>query len=590
MKQFLKFFLASVLGTFVTLFILFLLMLGMIASIMTFSSEKKTEVKENTVLKLNLSQNILDRVPSNPLAAFNWETMESDKTLGLNELLDNLQKAKEDPNVKGILLECPSSGADMAIAEEVRNALLSFRESGKFIFAYADMYSQKGYYLSTAAEKIYMQPEGGIELKGLMADVVFFKNLLDKIDVEAQIIRHGKFKSAVEPFMLDKMSPENREQTERYVQTIWDNIAAGIAKSRNLSVERINQIADSLLAMAPEKALSLGLVDNLVYRDEMEDILRTHMQIDTATEINYLEFTDYFHAPDPVKKRIDRSNKIAVIYALGEVVDDEGEENSIGTENITEALRNAREDKKVNAVVLRVNSPGGSALTSDLIWREVELTRKEKPVVASFGDVAASGGYYIACNASKIYAMPNTITGSIGVFGMIPNAQRLLNERLGITFDPVKSNTNSDFAGINRPLTPYQKDVILQSIEKVYKTFTGHVAAGRNMDISRVDSIGQGRVWSGTDAKNLGLVDELGGLDAAIAEAARLAGVESYKVMNLPVAKDPFSAILEEFGGKKSDAYLEAHLGPYYRHLVTLRNLAMIQGPIARLPYDIYFE
>lgn len=590
MKQFLKFFFASLLGTFATLIIIFLLFLGMIASMMTFSKKEKVEVKENTILTLSLDKEITDRKPANPFAGFDWFSMEGPKLIGLNDILENLRKAADDPKVKGILLESSSTLGGMATSEEVRNALITFRESGKFIIAYADSYSQRGYYLATAADEIYMQPEGGIELKGLMTDVIFFKKMLDKIDVEAQIIRHGKYKSAVEPFILDKMSPENREQTQQFVGSIWQNIAGGIAQSRNIEGPRFSMITDSLLAMCPANALRNGLLNGLVYRDEIDNILSGRMGLDSAATVNYLDFESYFDAPEPVKKKIDRSQRIAVVYATGEIGEEEGDETSIGTRNITDALKKAREDKKVKAVVLRVNSPGGSALTSDLIWREVELTRKEKPVVASFGDVAASGGYYIACNATKIYAMPNTITGSIGVFGMIPNAQKLLNERLGITFDPVKTNANSEFAGINRPLTPYQKDVIQKSIEQVYETFTSHVAAGRGMTQARVDSIGQGRVWSGVDAMKLGLIDEFGGLKEAIAEAAIIAGLDSYKVVELPEAKDPFTEIINQITGKKSDAMLKSELGIYYRQLVMLRTLAKTKGPIARLPYDIYFE
>jgi protease-4 len=590
MKQFLKFFFASLLGTFVTLIIIFLLFLGMIASMMTFSKKEKVEVMENTVLTLNLDTEILDRKPANPFAGFDWQAMESASYLGLNDILNNLRKAAEDPKIKGILLESPTTPGGMAILEEVRNALISFRESGKFIIAYADGYSQGGYYLATASDEIYMQPEGGIELKGLMADVVFFKKLLDKIDVEAQIIRHGKYKSAVEPFMLEKMSPENREQTQQFVGSIWQNIAGGIAQSRKIDGTRFTMITDSLLAMSPKNAVRDGLLDGLIYRDEIDMILSGRMGLDSLNKINYLDFESYLDAPEPVSKRVDRSQRIAVVYALGEVVNEEGNETSIGTQNITAALKKAREDKKVKAVVLRVNSPGGSALTSDLVWREVELTRKEKPVVASFGDVAASGGYYIACNATKIFAMPNTITGSIGVFGMIPNAQKLLSDRLGITFDPVKTNANSDFAGINRPLTPYQKDVILKSVEQVYETFTAHVAEGRGMTQARVDSIGQGRVWSGVDAKKLGLIDEFGGLKEAIAEAASLAGLETYKVVEFPEAKDPFTEIINQITGKKGEAMLKSELGVYYKQMAMLRNLAKAKGPIARMPFDVHFE
>lgn len=590
MKQFFKFFFASVLGTTVTLLLFFLLFLGLIASLATFSSKPKVEVKEKTILRLTLDRDVLDRQPVDPFKSINWQTFESEETYGLNELIKNLRKAKEDPKISGILLEVSQGPSGLAIAEELRKELDDFKTSGKFVIAYANSYTQGGYYLASAADQVCMHPEGNLEFKGLMADLVFFKRLLDKIDVEAQIIRHGKYKSAVEPFMLEKMSPENREQTQQLVNTIWNNMIAQISKDRGISVERLNQLADSLSGYSAQKALKNGLVDQLLYRDELETLLREKIGVDSTAELNYLTMSDYFNAPDPAPKKVDRSKKIAVIYALGDVVDDKGDESSIGTRNIPAALRKAREDKNVKAVVLRVNSGGGSALTSDIIWREVELTRKEKPVIASFGDVAGSGGYYIACNATKIFANPTSITGSIGVLGIIPNAQKLLNERLGITFDNAKSNANAEFVGVNRPLTEYQKQVLLNSIEEVYSTFVDHVAQGRSLTRSKVDSIGQGRVWSGVDAKAIGLIDEWGGLYDAIAEAARLAEVENYKIVEYPQQKDPFTQLMESLSGDKPEALLRQQLGTHYAYLKTLQNLATSQGVQARMPFIIHFR
>ncbi|MDK2909159.1 MAG: protease [Bacteroidales bacterium] len=591
MKQFLRFFLASILGTTVTLLIFLLLLFGLIAGMASFSSKPKVEVKEKTVLRLTIDRDVIDRAPNNPFQNYNWQSMESEESYGLNELIENLRKAKEDPKISGILLEVPAGVSGLAIAEELRSELESFKSSGKFLISYANSYSQGGYYLASVAETICMHPEGNLEFKGLMADLVFFKHLLEKIDVEAQIIRHGKYKSAVEPFMLDKMSPENREQTQQLVSTIWNNMVAQISKSRGISVERLNQLADSLTGYSAEKALQVGLVDKLVYKDELEKMLRQKLGADSTAELNFMSMTEYFNAPEPVKKKVDRTKKIAVIYALGDVVDGKGDETSIGIKNIPEALRKAREDKKIKAVVLRVNSGGGSALTSDIIWRELELTRKEKPVIASFGDVAGSGGYYIACNASKIFANPNSITGSIGVLGIIPNAQKLLSDRLGITFDNVKTNANAEFVGLNRPLTDYQKRVLLNSIEDVYATFVGHVAEGRKLTREKVDSIGQGRVWSGVDAKSIGLIDEWGGLYDAIAEAAKMAGIENYKIVEYPVLKDPFTRLLESFGGEEnSEVFLKKQLGIHYNYLKTLQNLATATGPQARMPFQIHFR
>ncbi|MGC8864277.1 MAG: signal peptide peptidase SppA [Bacteroidales bacterium] len=590
MKQFLKFFFASVLGTTVTLLLFFLLSLGIIASLATFSNKTEVEVKEKTILRLTLDRDIQDRQPVNPFNSINWQNFDNEEVYGLNELIKNLRKAKNDPKISGILLEVSQGPSGMALAEELRKELSDFKTSGKFVVAYANSYSQGGYYLASVADQVCMHPEGNLEFKGLMADLVFFKRMLDKIDVEAQIIRHGKYKSAVEPFMLEKMSPENREQTQQLVNTIWNNMIAQISKDRGISVERLNQLADSLSGYSAEKAHKAGLIDQLLYKDELEKVLREKMEVDSATELNYMAMSDYFHAPEPTPQKVDRSKKIAVIYALGDVVDGKGDESSIGTRNIPAALRKAREDKNVKAVVLRVNSGGGSALTSDIIWREVELTRKEKPVIASFGDVAGSGGYYIACNATKIFADPTSITGSIGVLGIIPNAQKLLNERLGITFDHAKSNANAEFVGVNRPLTEYQKQVLLKSIEEVYSTFVDHVAQGRNLSRSKVDSIGQGRVWSGVDARAIGLIDEWGGLYDAIAEAARMAAIDNYKIVEYPLQKDPFTQLMESLSGDNSEVMLRRQLGVHYTYLKTLQNLATSHGVQARMPFAIYFR
>ncbi len=587
MKQFLKFFLASVLGTFITLVIIFLILFGMIVSMITFSSKQEVVLEENTLLTIQLDQQIFDRKPGNPFEGFDFQGMKAAKNFGLDDILKNISKAKEDPKIKGILLDLSEVSAGTSQVEEIRNALLNFKESGKFVVSYADNLSQKAYYLASAANEIYLQPEGAVDFKGIMVDVAFYKNTLEKLGVEAQIIRHGKFKSAVEPFMLDKMSPENREQIQQFVGTIWNNLVAAISKSRNIPESRVNEIADSLLTTTANGALKCRFVDKLMYRDELVDNLKTRLGVDSAGKINSVEFDKYMDAPDPVKKKIDRSKRIAVIYATGEVESGEGEENTIGSKNIPEAIRDARMDEKVKAIVLRVNSPGGSALVSDIVWREIEMAKKVKPVIASFGDVAASGGYYIACGANKIFAMPNTITGSIGVFGMIPNAQKLLAEKLGINYDMVKTNQNSEYISLNRPLSQYQKDVILGGIEDIYDVFTSHVAAGRKMTQASVDSIGQGRVWSGVDAKKLGLIDEFGGLDAAIAEAAKLAGIENYKIMVLPEPKSPFEEIFGEMSGSSGESRLEKELGEYYAPIKTLRNLVKIQGPIARMPYDL---
>lgn len=587
MKQFLKFFLASTLGTLVSLFIIVLIVMGMIASMLTFSQKDETEVTEKTILELRFDTPITDRAPSNPFAGFNWQKMENDQPAGLDEIIKNIRKASHDEKIAGLMLNLTDVAAAPATIEEIRNELLRFKESGKFVVAYGEAYSQRAYYLATAADQIFLQPEGSIDFKGLYTQIMFFKNLFEKVGVEAQIIRHGKFKSAVEPFMLDKMSEANREQTSRFIGSIWENMIDQMALGRKMEAVRMNQIADSLIAEDATSALSSGLIDGMKYYDEVTSDLKSRIGVMSDDSLNLLPFADYFTAKDPEKTKTIRSKKIAIVYAIGEIESGEGNDQTIGSDRIAAAIREARVDEKVKAIVLRVNSPGGSALASDVIWREVKLAREVKPVVASFGDVAASGGYYIACGADTIMAMPNTITGSIGVFGMIPNIGKVVTEKIGITFDEVKTNQNSDYISLVKPLTPYQRNFIQQGVEKVYDTFISHVAEGRGMTKAEVDSIGQGRVWSGVDAKKIGLIDLFGSLDDAVKLAATMAKIDEYRVVNLPEMTDPFKEIFGKMGNGDADALISKNFGEYGRAILTLKKLAKAESIQARMPMDI---
>lgn len=590
MKQFLKFFLASVLGTTITLFIGIIIILSLIVSAVSFSKDEDTKLKENTILHLTLDGSILDREPASPFSGFDWQAMEPGNINGLKEILAAIEKATTDPNISGILLDLNDVDAGLATISEIRQALADFKESGKFIISYSDYMSQKAYYLASIADKIYLQPEGSIEYKGIMFEIMFFKKTLEKLDVEAQIIRHGKFKSAIEPFIYDKMSAENREQMELLASSMWAVMLEGVSKSRNIEVSRLNQIADSLLPTVAERAKNSRIVDDLLYRDQLIDSLKVLTSVDSTGTLNTINLAKYSTTASSVKTKIDRNKRIAVIYAQGDIVDGKGGEGEVGSTPISEAIRKARLDKKVKAIVLRVNSPGGSALASDIIWREIELAKKAKPVIASFGDLAASGGYYIACGADKIFAMPGTITGSIGVFSMIPNAQKLLNNKLGITFDDVKTNQNSDFIGLNKPMSSFQKEIMQASVEDIYDVFISHVSQGRQISKAMVDSIGQGRVWTGLDAKNLKLIDEFGGLEAAISEAAKLANIENPKIIHLPEPKDPFTAILESFSGKPSEAAIKKELGSAFVQYETIRKMVAQKGIQARLPFEIIIK
>jgi protease-4 len=590
MRQFFKFLFASMLGFVLGSILLIFILVGIIsAAVNSFDDEKVTDVKSNSMLFLDFQKPIVDRASKNPLENINFNTFESDPSVGLNTILENLRKAKEDKNIKGIYMELSTINSGIATVEEVRNALLDFKKSGKTIISYSEVYTQKSYYLASVADKIYMNPQGAMELKGLAAEIMFYKGLLDKIEVETQVIRHGRFKSAVEPFILDKMSNDNRLQTRGFMQSIWNFMLNNIASSRKLNFDELNTLTNNFSIREPEDAIKYKLIDKLVYKDEVLEELKKLTGV-TEKEDNpqLISLSKYSKGPSLEKKSL-KDAQIAIIYASGEIESGEGASDKIGSETVSKAIREARLNDKIKAIVLRVNSPGGSALASEVIWREAELANKVKPVVVSMGDVAASGGYYISASSRKIFASPNTITGSIGVFGLIFNAQKMLNNKLGITIDTVKTNRLSDFGSMSRALTAEEKQIFQQGVEKVYDTFTKRVADGRKMKQSNVDSIGQGRVWSGVEAKNIGLIDEFGGLNDAIAAAAKMANLSKYRTIELPKQKDPFTEILSELGNEAETKYLNYKLGDEAKYFNKAQELLKMQGIQARLPYVIDF-
>jgi len=591
MKQFFKFMFASMLGTFLILVVCFFLFIGILVSMISFSNKEEVKISNKSVLHIKLENMVSDRSSNNPFQSFNFNTMKSNKELGLNDILVNLKKAKTDPNIKGIYLDVSNIPMGISLLEEIRNGLIDFKKSGKFIISYGEMYSQKAYYLASVSDKIYLNKEGAIDFHGLAAEIMFFKGLMQKLDVDMQIIRHGKFKSAVEPFLLDKMSDPNREQTRLFIGSIWNHIVKGISESRNISIAQLQNIADSLLVQSADDALKYKFVDELIYKDQLIDILRKKLSISDKEDIDYITLSKYEDVKTADTKTKFSKNKIAIIYAVGAIEGGKGNDETIGSDRISEAIRNARIDNNVKAIVLRVNSPGGDALASDVIWREVMLAKKAKPVVVSMGDYAASGGYYIACAADKIIANPTTITGSIGVFGMIPNLQKMFNNKLGITFDTVLTNKNATAISGNRPLSTFQEKVILNQIERIYGVFIAHVAEGRKMTIEQVDNIGQGRVWSGFDAKRIGLVDDFGGMDKAIEEAAKLAKLTEYKVIEYPKQKEFFQQIMDEFSGQDATTKaLQKELGENYVYYQTLKSISSMKGIQARLPYVISLD
>lgn len=587
MKQFFKFMFASMLGTFLLMTISGLICMGMLLSIISAAEADKVPVKDNSVLVMKLDEPIYDRSSNNPFETIDFSTMKSNRTPGLNEILDEIKYAATDDKIKGIYLELSALNAGMATVEEIRNALLEFKKSGKFIISYSESYSQTAYYLATPADKIYVNPEGSIEFKGLTAQLLFLKGLMEKIDVQPQIIRHGKYKSAIEPLISDKMSPANREQTTKYITSLWQQMLKGISATRKIDTAKLNLMADSLSVTNAESAVKYKLADAVKYKDEVLAELCTLTGIEDADDIPFISLTKYNKAISTEKFGYSK-DRIAVVFAQGDIVSGEGDGKTIGSEKISAAIRQARNDSAVKAIVLRVNSPGGSALASEVIWREVALAAKVKPVVASMGDLAASGGYYISSAATKIIASPNTITGSIGVFGVIPNLENMFKNKLGVTFDGVSTNTHSDHISVFRPMDKYETAVVQKDVERTYSTFVKHVAEGRKMTEAEVDSIGQGRVWSGADAKNIGLVDDFGGLNDAIKLAASLAKLEKYKIVNYPKQKDPFIQFLEELSGEETvSAVLEKELGPSWSVYQQAKSVTEMKGVQARLPYEI---
>ena len=562
----------------------------MISSLST-ETETISKPKPNSVLYMKLDYDIPDRTTDNPFGAINFQTMESLDATGMNDILRNIERAKTDPNIKGIYMELSSIPTSTATLQEIRNKLIEFKESGKFLVTYGESYSQSAYYMASIADKIFINPEGALDLHGMASQITFYKHLFDKLDIEMQIVRgpNNRFKSAVEPYFLDKMSEANREQMDKLLGTVWGQILLGISQSRNISVEQLNQIADNLdTYFDANKALEYGLVDNLYYKDqvleELKGLTGSNKDINAIGNANYAK---------SYKDKNLSKNEVAIIYASGQIFDGKGnEEQNIYSENLSKTIRKAREDENVKAVVLRVNSPGGSAVASAIIGRELDLTKQVKPVIVSMGNYAASGGYWISAKADYIFADPTTLTGSIGVFGTVPNLQGFLNDKVGLTFDVAKTNENADFGTLSQPLTEFQYGKLQEMVVKTYNDFTSRVAEGRGLTQTYVDSIGQGRVWAGADAIKIGLVDQLGDMEDAIAYAVQKAELGSdYKVTEWPKQKDFFTRMMESMNeSDKLDAAMKQKMGVYYNYLQGLDNLQKNTGIQARLPFDMIIE
>ena len=584
-------FLGNVLATIVGLFVFIMIFVfGIIFIGVIFGGDSElVKVENNSVIELNLKNVTSDYTGkfTDPLVTL----FQGENKVGFTEVLNAIENAKTDDNIKGITIVNNYSMLGMAQLKELRDELNRFKKSGKFIVSYADVYSQKEYYLNSVADTIYLNPLGEMDFKGLSSEVMFFKSLQEKTGVKMEVIRHGKYKSAVEPFISDNMSEANREQITALLNSVWSGIAADIATSRKISVEELNTVADGLLARTPEMAKAAKLIDKVGYEDQFHAGIKKALKVEKDKDYKKIDIVDYALNNNTKPKNESSDNRIAVIYAQGEIRSGEGDVNYIGEKSMNRALKEARENKDIKAIVLRIDSPGGSALTSELIWREIELTKKVKPVVVSMGNVAASGGYYIACNADKIFAENSTITGSIGVFGMLPNFSTL-TEKIGIHTEQVSTHANSADYSPFVPLTDNFRSFTQESIERIYKTFVNRVATGRKLTFEQVDEIGQGRVWTGAEALKIGLVDEIGGMDKALAEAAKLAKIKEYRTINFPEFDKKFGDMFAGFPFASSKAALiEEEIGTEnYKIWQRVKEISNRSGIQTAMPYELIIK
>ncbi|WP_282074546.1 signal peptide peptidase SppA [Maribacter aquivivus] len=582
--NFLRNFLASILGSlfaFGIMFVMFLIFVSLVSS-----GEDTVAIEDNSILELQLQRQISDYTGSDELDPFAGIFEESQ---GLDEIIQAIEVAKNDDRIKGISINNNFIMAGLAQTQAIRKSLEDFKAEGKFIYAYADFFMQRDYYLASVADSIFINPVGVLDFKGLSTEVLYYKELQEKSGIKMEVIRHGKYKSAVEPYLENNMSEANRSQLTSLLQSLWNSMIVDISKTRSISESDLNSIADTLGGRTPKYAKQSGLIDDVVFYDEYEDKLANALKIKKNEDINYSTLDDYVKYSNK-KKLKSGDDKIAVVFAQGEILYGEGGPSIIGQGIINEALIKAREDDKVKAIVLRVNSPGGSALTSDIIWREVALTKKVKPVVVSMGNVAASGGYYIAAGADKIFAEPTTITGSIGVFGTVPNMTELAGD-IGINAEQVGTNKNAVEYSLFEPMQESFKNQIQESIEETYQTFLQRVSEGRNMTMAQVDSVAQGRVWSGTEALEVGLVDELGNLDDAIEAAAELASLSSYGIKKFPKYKSGFERFMEDLEGASlqiKENLLKEEIGDEaYKVLKELQSFKEQKGIQARMPFAL---
>ncbi|MGM0666379.1 MAG: signal peptide peptidase SppA [Bacteroidota bacterium] len=585
MKSFLKYTLATITGLLITGILFFFISLASF-SLMIASAEKPVSIKPNSVLVLNTGLFIPEQGMNDPWSSFDPLEFTFKPAPGINDILSNLEKAATDDRIKGLLITNGLMVNGWGKAEEIRNALLRFRESGKFIISYTDyILTQEAYYISSVADKIYANPNAIMEFKGLASEVIFYKNALEKVGVNVQVVRHGKYKGAVEKYMLSSLSDANREQIDRYISSTWNHIIGNISESRNISTDELNQIADELLVFDLEKASEAGLIDELKYRDELIEELKTLTGTEEDKKPEQISMSKYNKVEIDKKEKAESS--IAVVYAEGTINMGQGQTGSIGGDSFSSMMRKIRESDDYKAVVIRVNSPGGNAMASDNMWREIELTNREIPVVVSMSNYAASGGYYMSAPATKIFAQPTTLTGSIGVFGIYPEASNLMEEKLGITRDVVKTNKNSDMLSLFRGMTGQERMIYQQHVDKTYDVFVNRVSEGRSIDEETVDSMGQGQVYTGEDALDRKLVDYVGGLPDAIEEAAKLASLDDYNIKEYPEIEDTYTKLMKSLTGDIKAKLIRKELGELAKYYENINELRSLNGVQARLPYFI---
>lgn len=586
MRSFLKAFLASFLALVVFAGLCLLILIGIASSVIS-SAGGTSKVGSKAVLYIDLSKKYAEQSRQNPVATIT--NNEDADVPGLYDIVRLIKHAETDSAIKGIYIKCNSNGIGYASGEELRNALLSFKRTGKFIIAYGDVISQKAYYVASVADKLYCNPKGAVEWNGMSATLFYVKGSLEKLEIQPQIFYAGKFKSATEPFREYKMTEANRIQTSLYINDLYAGVLAGAAQKSGMDTATLHQLANTGAIQTAGDAVKYKLITAVKYDDEVKDELTRLLKIDAADKINFVSLGKY---ADNVDLSNSNENKIAVIYAEGEITDGKGQDEQVGSEDFTKIIRKARLDKSIDAIVFRVNSPGGSALASEVIWREITLAKKDKPVVVSFGDVAASGGYYISCNADSIFAQSNTITGSIGVFGIVPNMHDFFKNKLGVTFDGVKTGPFADMGAINRPLNDAERKFFQNSVNTIYSAFKTRVAEGRNKSMAYIDSIAQGRVWTGSRAVALGLVDKLGNIQDAIDCAARMAKLKNYRLKEYPEKRSFLETLFGSYKRGVKTKVIEEEIGSeQYSILQRLKNIKkMIAVPQARLPFDMDIE